>query len=213
MSIIELINTKLDFSKNNGLIPAIVLDEKRSIPLMLGYMNREALEETIKRKKVVFFSRTKNRLWLKGEKSGNYLHLVNISADCDFDTLLITVNPAGPVCHTGNDNCFNIVPGKLQFLKHLETIIHSRKIADIDQSYTSFLLNKGANYIGEKINEEAMELTQELNLNARDRFIEEAGDLIYHLMVACSLMNVSFEDISGLLEQRHLNSKKSKLEV
>ena len=213
MSLIELINTKLDFSKNNGLIPAIILDEKRSIPLMLGYMNREALVETIKSKKVVFYSRSKNRLWLKGEDSGNYLYLVNISADCDFDTLLITVNPAGPVCHTGNDNCFNIVPDKIQFIKQLETIIKSRKTEEIDQSYTSYLFNKGANYIGEKINEEALELTQELTLNARERFIEEVGDLIYNVMVACSLMNVSIEDISGLLEKRHLNSKKNNIEV
>jgi phosphoribosyl-ATP pyrophosphohydrolase/phosphoribosyl-AMP cyclohydrolase len=195
---------KVDFDKNDGLVPAIIQDERTQKVLMLGYMNREALEKTQKEGRVTFYSRSKNRLWTKGETSGNYLNLVNIESDCDQDTLLVTVNPVGPVCHTGSDTCFdhNNHPNAF-FLNYLQQVIKSRKNDDSGKSYTKSLFDKGINKIAQKVGEEAVELVIEAKDNNDDLFKNESADLLFHLLVLLEEKGFDLNDIIEVLHARH----------
>lgn len=195
------INT-LDFKKSNGLLPCIVQDSSTQVVLMLGYMNEEALQKTLAEKKLTFFSRSKQRLWTKGETSGNFLHLVDAYQDCDNDTLLVKVKPAGPACHTGADTCFN-QKNETQGLAFLETIIQQRKQNPKEGSYTNQLLNSGINKVAQKVGEEAVELVIEAKDNNRDLFLGEAADLMYHYLVLLAAKGHSLSDVVSVLKQRH----------
>jgi phosphoribosyl-ATP pyrophosphohydrolase/phosphoribosyl-AMP cyclohydrolase len=194
----------MDFKKLNGLIPAIIQDAQTSKVLMLGFMNEEALELTRKDGRVTFFSRTKNRLWTKGEESGNFLHVVSIAEDCDKDTLLIKARPEGPVCHTGNDTCFEEenMTG-LEFIGELQDLIDQRKQEMPKGSYTTSLFEKGMNKIAQKVGEEAVELLIESMDKNDDLFLNEAADLMYHLLVLLSAKGYGIRDVTRILEQRH----------
>lgn len=195
---------ELDYKKTGGLIPAIIQDETTSKVLMLGYMNEEALAETLKSNKVTFFSRTKNRLWTKGEESGNFLNVVSITPDCDNDTLLIKVNPVGPVCHTGSDTCFkekNEEP--ILFIKTLQNFITKRYQEQPEKSYTTSLFQSGVNRMAQKVGEEAVETVIEACNGTEDRLIYEASDLIYHLIVLLTSKGLSIENLARELESRH----------
>lgn len=195
----------VDFTKGNGLVPAIVQDQKSNKVLMLGYMNEEALEETKKLGKATFFSRSKNRLWTKGETSGNYLIVKDILIDCDQDTILIKAEPIGPTCHTGNDTCFNEeVKSNNDFLYQLEEIISDRKNNPTDESYTASLFKKGINKIAQKVGEEATEVVIDAMDNNRERLKEETSDLLYHLLVLLAEKEISLDEISEVLKLRHL---------
>ncbi|MGE0638218.1 MAG: bifunctional phosphoribosyl-AMP cyclohydrolase/phosphoribosyl-ATP diphosphatase HisIE [Bacteroidia bacterium] len=194
----------LDFEKSGGLIPVIVQDTKTAKVLMLGYMNSEALEKTKNENRVTFFSRSKNRLWTKGEISGNFLEVVSITEDCDSDTLLIKATPVGPVCHKGSDTCFNETnPSNALFLEHLENIILDRKNKPSPKSYTSELFAKGINKIAQKVGEEAVELVIEAKDNDKDLFIGEAADLLYHYLVLLAAKDLTLSDVIKKLEERH----------
>lgn len=195
---------KPDFAKGNGLIPAIIQDYQTNKVLMLGFMNEEAYDKTLTEKKVTFFSRTKNRLWTKGEESGNFLHVVEIKNDCDRDTLLIKVDPEGPVCHTGADTCFNEKnTGSTVFLTFLQDLIEKRKEERPKGSYTTKLFDEGINRIAQKVGEEAIELVIESKDNDRTRFMDEAADLMYHFLVLLTAKGYRIEDIIQVLENRH----------
>ena len=195
----------VDFTKGNGFVPAIVQDQKSNKVLMLGYMNEEALEETKKLGKATFFSRSKNRLWTKGETSGNYLIVKDILIDCDQDTILIKADPQGPTCHTGNDTCFNEkVKSNNDFLYQLEDIISDRKNNPTDESYTASLFKKGINKIAQKVGEEATEVVIDAIDNNRERLKEETSDLLYHLLVLLAEKEISLDEISEVLKLRHL---------
>jgi len=195
---------KLDFTKLNGLIPAIIQDVKTDKVLMLGFMNQEAFEKTQNDKLVTFFSRTKNRLWTKGEESGNFLDVVEIIPDCDNDTVLIKAIPRGNVCHTGSDTCFNEAnENGLSFLKHLQDLIDKRKIEMPEGSYTTKLFNKGINKIAQKVGEEAVELIIEAKDQNDELFLNEAADLMYHLLVLFTSKNHRIEDVVKILYSRH----------
>lgn len=192
----------LDFEKTNGLVPAIVQHANTMQVLMLGYMNKEAVDKTIAEGKVTFFSRTKNRLWTKGEESGNYLLVEEILQDCDNDTLLIKAFPQGPTCHTGSTTCFNEETPK-GFLYKLENIIEQR-IADNDEtSYTAKLFARGVNKVAQKVGEEAVELVIESKDNNLDLFKNEAADLLYHFLILLKTKNQKLEDIEEILKGRH----------
>jgi phosphoribosyl-ATP pyrophosphohydrolase/phosphoribosyl-AMP cyclohydrolase len=194
----------LDFSKGNGLIPAIIQDAVTNKVLMLGYMNEEAFEKTVTTKKVTFFSRSKNRLWTKGEESGNVLHLVSFAPDCDNDTLLVKVHPAGPVCHTGDDTCWGENNrDDIQFLRYLQDFIDKRKQEMPEGSYTTSLFNKGINRMAQKVGEEAVETVIEATNGTDDRLIYEASDLIYHLIVLLTSKGYRIEDLANELKKRH----------
>ena len=194
----------MDFEKLNGIIPAIIQDSKTDRVLMLGFMNPEALKKTKDEGKVTFFSRTRQRLWTKGEESGNFLHVDEILEDCDNDTLLIRVRPEGPVCHTGNDTCFNQEnQGGLAFLSRLQALIHQRKEEMPENSYTTSLFEAGINKIAQKVGEEAVELVIEAKDTNDDLLLGEAADLVYHLMVLLSARDYGLNDVAGILEQRH----------
>ncbi len=198
----------LDFQKSGGLIPAIIQDVETNKVLMLGYMNEEALAKTKETGKVTFFSRSKNRLWTKGEESGNFLHLVSISADCDNDTLLIKVNPAGPVCHTGTDTCWGEANAKetktdISFLAYLQDFITKRHEEMPEGSYTTSLFQKGINRMAQKVGEEAVETVIEATNGTEKGFLYEASDLVYHLIVLLTSKGYSLEDIAKELEKRH----------
>ncbi|HEY4788257.1 MAG TPA: bifunctional phosphoribosyl-AMP cyclohydrolase/phosphoribosyl-ATP diphosphatase HisIE [Bacteroidales bacterium] len=194
----------LDFSKLNGLIPAIIQDSKTNKVLMLGFMNQEAYDKTVREKQVTFFSRTKNRLWTKGEESGNFLDVVEITADCDLDTLLIKANPRGPVCHTGADTCFNENNSDaILFLRYLQDLIISRKAEMPEGSYTTKLFQKGINKIAQKVGEEAVELVIEAKDQNDDLFLNEAADLIFHLLVLLTAKNYRIDDVVKVLQSRH----------
>ena len=194
----------MDFKKLNGIIPAIIQDSRTNRVLMLGFMNPEALNKTKAEGKVTFFSRTKNRLWTKGEESGNFLHVEEILEDCDTDTLLIKVRPEGPVCHTGSDTCFDEQNrGGLAFIAQLQELIHQRKKEMPEKSYTTSLFEAGINKIAQKVGEEAVELVIEAKDTNDDLFLGEAADLVYHLLVLLSARGYGIEDVAGLLEQRH----------
>lgn len=195
---------KIDFGKGNGLVPVIVQDYKTGKVLMLGYMNKEALEKTIADNRITFYSRSKNRLWTKGETSGNFLSLKEILVDCDGDTLLLKAEPAGPVCHTGKDTCFNETNGSgLFFLNHLKNVIRQRKLNPSEASYTSSLFKRGINKVAQKVGEEAVELVIEAKDNDDDLFRNEAADLIFHLMVLLEAKNIDLDEVVGVLESRH----------
>ncbi|MFZ1783761.1 MAG: bifunctional phosphoribosyl-AMP cyclohydrolase/phosphoribosyl-ATP diphosphatase HisIE [Ferruginibacter sp.] len=194
----------LDFKKNSdGLIPAIIQDVVTGKVLMLGFMNREALAKTRELQKVTFFSRTKNRLWTKGEESGHYLYVKEIKVDCDKDTLLIKVSPTGPVCHTGADTCWNEKNESGNFLLKLEDVIADRKKNPSTASYTSSLFAKGINKIAQKLGEEAVELVIEAKDDDATLFKNEAADLLFHYLVLLKAKGFSLDDITALLKERH----------
>ena len=194
----------LDFNKMDGLIPAIIQDNTTSKVLMLGFMNKEAYEKTVESGKVTFFSRTKNRLWTKGEESGNFLHVTSIKADCDKDTLLIKVNPAGPVCHTGEDTCWGEKNEEdIMFLKYLQDFIFKRHEEMPEKSYTTSLFNSGVNRMAQKVGEEAVETVIEATNGTDEGFIYEASDLIYHLIVLLTSKGYRIEDLARELKKRH----------
>ncbi|SMO51979.1 bifunctional phosphoribosyl-AMP cyclohydrolase/phosphoribosyl-ATP diphosphatase HisIE [Fodinibius sediminis] len=197
----------LDFTKGDGLIPAVIQDASTFQVLMLGYMNREALEATLDKKRVTFYSRSKKRLWTKGETSGNFLELVDIQQDCDDDTLLLLAQPHGPTCHTGNQSCFYqkdfVSEEPLFFLRELEQLIASRKQERPDDSYTTYLFDKGVDTIAQKVGEEAVETVIEAKNNQPDEFIGETADLLYHLMVLLAEKEISLDQIIKRLKERH----------
>ena len=197
------INT-LDFEKGSGLIPAIVQDDRTMEVLMLGYMNKEALEKTLETKNVTFFSRTKNRLWTKGETSGNFLKLVGMEQDCDNDTLLVRAIPMGPTCHTGKKSCFGEFAGApLEWLPLLEEVIESRKKDDNPEvSYTARLFQRGLSRIAQKVGEEGLE-TALAAVTDDPNFIGEASDLIFHLLVLLNVKGFRLTDVSKYLRTRH----------
>jgi phosphoribosyl-ATP pyrophosphohydrolase/phosphoribosyl-AMP cyclohydrolase len=191
-----------DFSKSE-LIPAIVQDINTKAVLMLGYVNEDAFHATLSTSKVTFFSRSKNRLWMKGESSGNILHLKSWHLDCDADTLLFFVEPTGPVCHTGEDTCFSLPNESTHFLHVLEKIINNRKSEGQPNSYTASLFVKGINKIAQKVGEEAVELVIEAKDDNIDLFLNEAADLMYHYLILLSAKNTSLNDVIDILEERH----------
>jgi len=200
--------SKLDFSKGNGLIPAIVQDAQTHVVLMLGFMNKEALETTISRGLVTFWSRSRQKLWTKGETSGNYLQLRDIIPDCDSDTLLVKALPTGPVCHTGADTCFNEdnKPQDMErsdFLFYLEEIIADRRDNPVEGSYTNHLFSRGLNKIAQKVGEEAVELIIESKDNNKDLFLGEAADLMYHYLVLLAEKDVKLQEVIYVLKSRH----------
>jgi len=194
----------IDFEKSGGLVPAIIQDAVTGKVLMLGYMNREAFDKTAAEKQVTFFSRSKNRLWTKGEESGNFLHVIDIKVDCDSDSLLIKVNPTGPVCHTGTDTCWGEKNEDvtLDFIAELEQVIHSRKGGNPDESYTAKLFARGINKIAQKVGEEAVELVIEAKDNDPELFLGEASDLLYHYLVLLAAKGHSLKDVAGKLATR-----------
>jgi len=194
---------QLDFQKNDGLIPVIIQDNTTNKVLMLGYMNADALEKTIIEKKVTFFSRSKQRLWTKGESSGNFLNLVSIAKDCDKDTLLVKVNLVGPVCHTGADTCFEETNRTDNFLLHLESVIQDRRDNPSSKSYTTSLFKKGINKVAQKVGEEAIELVIEAKDNDKDLFMGEAADLMYHYLVLLAAKNYTLAEVIEVLKNRH----------
>mgnify|MGYP003810644935 FL=1 len=195
---------EIDFKKMNGLVPAIIQDECTSKVLMLGYMNEEALAKTLETGKVTFFSRSKNRLWTKGEESGNFLNLVSITPDCDNDTLLIKVHPEGPVCHTGKDTCWGESnEGDFAFLKYLQEFIQKRFKEMPEGSYTTSLFKEGINRIAQKVGEETIETIIEAINSNKEGFIYEASDLIYHLIVLLTAQGLTLDDIGKELKRRH----------
>jgi len=194
----------IDFEKGNGLVPAVIQDGVTGKVLMLGYMNAEALAKTEADKRVTFFSRSKNRLWTKGEESGNYLNVVSIAADCDNDTLLIKVNPTGPVCHKGADTCWNEknVANPLSFIAELEETIKVRKSLSPDESYIAKLFGKGINKIAQKVGEEAVELVIEAKDDNPDLFLGEAADLLFHYLLLLQAKGFTLKDITAKLQER-----------
>jgi phosphoribosyl-ATP pyrophosphohydrolase/phosphoribosyl-AMP cyclohydrolase len=195
---------KVDFSKySDGLVPAIIQDDVTGKVLMLGFMNDEALRQTNALQKVTFYSRSKKRLWTKGEESGHFLELRSIAVDCDQDTLLVKAHPVGPVCHTGADTCFNEENVAVDFLSALEEIIRQRKVQPAESSYTSGLFKKGINTIAQKVGEEAVELVIEAKDNDNERFLNEAADLLFHYLVLLQIKGFSLNDVSDILRQRH----------
>jgi len=194
---------ELDFNKNDGLIPAIVQDQQTQKVLMLGYMNRPALEKTLETGKVTFFSRSRQQIWTKGETSGNFLNYKSIATDCDKDTLLIQAQPAGPICHKGSDTCFEEINESDNFLLQLQDIILNRRDQPSDQSYTSSLFNKGINKIAQKVGEEAVELVIEAKDEDPTLFLGEAADLLFHTLVLLAAKNHRLEDVIDVLKSRH----------
>ena len=200
----------LDFEKSGGLIPAIIQDNSTGQVLMLGYMNAQALEQTRQQQVVTFFSRTKNRLWTKGETSGNFLRVVSIQEDCDQDTLLIKVNPQGPTCHTGALTCFSDqqeayapAAGSAAFLEYLEQLIHHRKNNPQESSYTNSLFQKGMLKIAQKVGEEGVEVVIDAVAGNREPLKGEAADLLYHLLVLLAASDLKLSDVISVLETRH----------
>ena len=195
---------ELDFEKMNGLIPAIIQDNYTQKVLMLGFMNKEAYEKTMETGKVTFFSRTKNRLWTKGEESGNFLHVVSVKADCDNDTLLIMVHPEGPVCHKGTDTCWGDKNEQdIMFLKELQDFIDRRRQEMPAKSYTTSLFNSGVNKMAQKVGEEAVETILEACNGTDERLIYEGADLLYHLIVLLTYKGYRIEDLARELKERH----------
>ncbi len=194
----------IDFEKMNGIVPAIIQDDKTLKVLMLGFMNEEAYNKTVETSKVTFWSRTKQRLWTKGETSGNFLNVVSIKNDCDNDTLLIKVNPTGPVCHTGADTCWNETNANpIMFLVELQKFIEKRYQEQPEGSYTTSLFRDGLSRMTQKVGEEAVELVIESMKGDNDRLIYEASDMFYHLIVLLTSKGLSIEDIAKELIERH----------
>jgi phosphoribosyl-ATP pyrophosphohydrolase/phosphoribosyl-AMP cyclohydrolase len=194
----------IDFEKNSGLVPAVIQDAETDKVLMLGYMNEESFKKTQREGIVTFFSRSKNRLWTKGETSGNFLQVKQILLDCDQDTLLIKVNPVGPVCHTGADTCFDETnKGKAAFLNYLKEVIRSRKHQPAESSYTASLFKKGINKVAQKVGEEAVELVIEAKDSDNDLFKGEAADLLFHFLVLLEHKDIDLDDVIEVLQSRH----------
>ncbi|MGM0944635.1 MAG: bifunctional phosphoribosyl-AMP cyclohydrolase/phosphoribosyl-ATP diphosphatase HisIE [Bacteroidota bacterium] len=194
----------IDFEKMNGLVPAIVQDAISGKVLMQGYMNEEALAKTKETGKVTFFSRSKNRLWTKGETSGNFMELVSIAGDCDGDSILIKANPRGPVCHTGSDTCWNEEnSSKTGFIDQLRAIIKDRKNNPSDQSYTASLFAKGINKVAQKVGEEAVEIVIEAKDDNKELFLGEAADLLFHYLVLLEAKGYELDEVMEVLIQRH----------
>lgn len=183
-----------------GLIPCVIQDDRTNVVLMLGYMNKEALEKTRQEGRVTFFSRSRQKLWTKGETSGNFLEVKSISSDCDQDTLLLRVTPAGPVCHTGNLSCFGIQAPDV--LDTLEKTITKRKLNPDPASYTSELFSKGINAVAQKVGEEAVELIIEAKDSNQEKFLNEAADLLFHYLVLLQAKNFTLEDVKKILKAR-----------
>jgi phosphoribosyl-ATP pyrophosphohydrolase/phosphoribosyl-AMP cyclohydrolase len=196
---------QIDFKKLNGLVPAVIQDNSTQKVLMVGFMNKEALEKTQEIGKITFFSRTKNRLWTKGEESGNFLNVVSVLVDCDNDTLLIKANPVGPVCHTGADTCFfeTNKQADIQFLSYLQDFIDKRKQEMPEGSYTTSLFKEGTAKISQKVGEEAVETIIGAMANDNENLIYEAGDLLYHLIVLLSHKGYRIDDVISELKKRH----------
>lgn len=195
---------KIDFNKYaDGLVPAVIQDHQTQKVLMLGFMNAEALQRTMETGKVTFYSRSKKRLWTKGEESGNFLELKSITGDCDDDTLLIKVHPLGPVCHTGSDTCWNERNHPEDFLVYLEDIIRLRKESNDENSYVRSLFQKGINKIAQKVGEEAVELVIEAKDNDADKFLNEAADLLFHYLVLLNSKGYNLQNVKDILKQRH----------
>lgn len=192
----------IDFSKLNGLVPCVVQDASTNKVLMLAFMNEEAYEKTKREKKVTFYSRSKKRLWTKGETSGNSLELVEILQDCDNDSLLIKVNPKGPTCHTGADTCFN-EKNEYWDLARLENLIRDRKTNPKEGSYTTSLFKSGINKIAQKVGEEAIELVIEAKDDNKELFLNEAADLMYHYLILLQAKNYMLQDVKEVLKKRH----------
>jgi phosphoribosyl-ATP pyrophosphohydrolase/phosphoribosyl-AMP cyclohydrolase len=192
----------IDFAKGNGIVPVVIQDNNTLQVLMVGYMNEEAYIKTSEEKKVTFFSRSKNRLWTKGETSGNYLNVVDILTDCDNDSILIKAQPEGPTCHTGSTSCFGEETPK-GFIYKLEQIINQRIIKNTEESYTNKLYKKGINKVAQKVGEEAVELVIEAKDENIELFKSEAADLLYHLLILLKIKGVTLESIEGVLKERH----------
>ncbi|WP_276496051.1 bifunctional phosphoribosyl-AMP cyclohydrolase/phosphoribosyl-ATP diphosphatase HisIE [Pontibacter litorisediminis] len=198
----------LDFDKAGGLVPAVIQDNLTGQVLMLGYMNQEALEKTRQQGLVTFFSRSKNRLWTKGETSGNTLQVVSIAQDCDADSLLIKVTPNGPTCHTGSTSCFGEEETAnrakaIQFIAQLEQVIQERKANPAEGSYTNFLFERGVNKIAQKVGEEAVETVIDAVAGKLDTMKGEAADLLYHLLVLLAATGLELKDVVAVLQERH----------
>jgi phosphoribosyl-ATP pyrophosphohydrolase/phosphoribosyl-AMP cyclohydrolase len=197
-------NLDIDFDKVDGLIPAIIQDEVTGAVLMLGYMNQEALDMTISTQKVTFYSRTKGRLWTKGETSGNFLMLKSIKLDCDNDTLLVRVNPVGPVCHKGDDTCWaENNSSKTLFIDQIRDIIKDRKNNPTEKSYTASLFAKGINKIAQKVGEEAVEIVIEAKDDNKDLFLGEAADLLFHYLILLEAKEIELDEVMEVLIKRH----------
>ena len=194
---------KLDYNKNkDGLLPAIIQDNKTLKVLMLGYLNKESLSLTLSTNLVHFYSRTKQRIWKKGEESGNELHVVSLKEDCDVDTLLIKVNPVGPVCHKGDDTCFEEINEPENFINKIENIIENRKKRPKDSSYVSKLFSEGTNKIAQKLGEEAVELVIEAKDDNDDMFLNESADLLFHYLILLQQKGHKFNDVVNVLKSR-----------
>ena len=190
--------------RKNELIPAIIQDNVTKKVLMLGYMNHDSLNRTIKTKKVTFFSRSRNSIWVKGETSGNFLNLVDVSLDCDKDALLVMVTPQGPVCHEGSDTCWSEDnKSSYGFLSILENIINERKLSKSNKSYVSKLFSEGQNRIIQKVGEEAVELLIESKDNNKQKFIEESADLLFHFLILLNKKNIKLDEIVNELQLRN----------
>ena len=192
----------IDFEKGNGLVPVIIQDTNTNKVLMLGYQNKEAFDKTVEEKRVWFFSRSKNRLWMKGETSGNILYLDKYYIDCDNDTILIKVSPSGVVCHKGTVSCFEEDNNSKGFIYALESTIHARINEASDDSYTSRLFQKGINKVAQKVGEEAVELVIEAKDDNEDLFKNEAADLLYHFLILLKAKDLQLQDIEAVLEGR-----------
>ncbi len=193
---------KIDFDKSDGLVPVVVQDNQTLEVLMLGYMNAEAFERTQKEEKVTFFSRSKNRLWTKGEESGNFLTVKSIHIDCDKDTILIKADPVGPTCHTGSRSCFNTGFNQ-NFIFELENIITNRYEKPVEGSYINTMRNKGLNKIAQKVGEEAVETVIAALTETDEDFVNEASDLVFHLLFLLKEKGKTLEDIAVNLAKRH----------
>ena len=196
---------EINFDKMNGFVPAIIQDATTRKVLMLGFMNKEAYEKTVETGKVTFYSRTKERLWTKGEQSGNFLNVVSIQNDCDQDTLLIQVHPTGPVCHTGTDTCWGEKneANPLLFLSELQDFIEKRYQEMPEGSYTTSLFKDGLNRMAQKVGEEALEAVIEAVNGSNERLIYEGSDMLYHLIVLLTAKGMRIEDMASELQQRH----------
>jgi len=195
---------QIDFKKYaDGLAPAIVQDYATQKVLMLGFMNQEALDKTIKEGKVTFYSRSRKRLWTKGEESNHFLLLKDIAADCDQDTLLIKAEPLGPVCHTGADTCWNEKNQKDDFLSYLEAIIAMRKKGNDEKSYVRQLFSAGINKIAQKVGEEAVEMVIEAKDNDKGLFLNESADLLFHYLILLNAKGYNLQDVIDVLKERH----------
>ncbi len=201
---------EINFKKYaDGLVPAIIQDSSTNKVLMLGFMNEEAVQKTKESGKVTFFSRSKNRLWTKGEESGNFLLLKNMLIDCDNDTLLIKAEPLGPVCHTGADTCWNEKNDNDDFLFYLEDVINRRKKASPEESRVARLFAKGINKIAQKVGEEAVEMVIEAKDNNEELFLNEAADLLFHFLILLNAKEYNLRDVISVLEKRHSNNIKT----